>query len=767
MSRRDEPKVIVMPVAEQPALRVIMRGLRDIMGVADDGQVRLDKIVHLIAGVMVADVCSIYLKRQDSSLELFATQGLMPEAVHNTRLKRGEGLVGRCVEQRQVFNEPEAAHHPAYSYRPETGEEKYHSLLAVPIVRDGMAMGVLVIQNIAPKEYSEEDVEVLEATAMVVAEHLVSGAVANAGTAIENERTGPIRVKGEPISDGIALGHIHLHEPRVVVTKLMADDPAQELRRLEKAITELRASLDDMLEQEQLSGAGEHREVLEAYRMFAHDKGWERRLREAVEGGLTAEAGVDRIQNSMRARMLKQNDAYWRERQRDLDDLSDRLLRILAGHTQNGGIAVELPLDTIIVAHTMGPAELLDYDRTRLRAIVLEDSSGASHVAIVAKALGLAAVGQAKGITDRVNAGDTAVVDAETGEVHLRPSAEVIAAYSDKVRFRARRQKQYEALRDVPALTKNGQRISLNMNAGLLVDMPHLAESGADGIGLFRTELQFMLSQRFPRLDRQVQAYSAILAEARGKPVVFRALDIGGDKSLPYMKQVREENPALGWRAIRMSLDREALLRTQVRAFLRAADGGELSIMIPMVTVAREMDLVRAAIDKELARLDARGLPRPSKLRIGAMFEVPSLLFEMDALMKKVDFVSIGSNDLSQFMFAVDRGNPRVASRYDSLSVPLLRALQSIVKAGRRHKVPVTLCGEMAGRPLEAMALIGLGFRSISMSPASIGPVKTMILSLDSRRVASLLDGLLKAGAAPCDVRAELLRFAEGDSVEL
>ena len=762
MSRRDEP--IVLPPTE-PALRIIMRRLREIMAEANDGQARLDRIVKQIAGVMVADVCSIYLKRQDASLELFATHGLKAEAVHNTRLKRNEGLVGVCAETREPINEPEAASNPHFVYRPETGEELYHSLLAVPIIRGGIVMGVLVVQNQAPREYSEEDVEVLESMAMFIAEHLVSGAVANAGTAIENERQMASVIKGEAISDGIALGHIYLHDPRIVVSKMIADDPADELDRLETALGELRASLDEMLEQEQVSGAGEHREVLEAYRMFAHDKGWARRMRELVEDGLTAQGAVVRVQEAMRTRMLKQNDAYWRERQRDLDDLSDRLLRILAGQTNGSNGAHELPQDTIIVARTMGPAELLDYDQTRVRAIVLEDSSGQSHVAIVAKALGIAAVGQATGITDRVTSGDSAIVDAETGEVHLRPSAEVIAAYRDKARFRARRQKQYEALRDTPAKTKDGQRIGLHMNAGLLVDMPHLAESGADGIGLFRTELQFMLSQRFPRLDRQVQAYRAILAQAGGRPVVFRALDIGGDKTLPYLRRVEEENPALGWRAIRMSLDRPALFRTQVRAFLHAAQGAELNIMIPMVTVSREMDRVREAVDKELARLDAKGLKRPSKLRIGAMFEVPSLLFEIDELMRKVDFVSIGSNDLSQFLFAVDRGNQRVATRYDSLSPPLLRALRTIVKAGRRHKVPVTLCGEMAGRPLEAMALIGLGFRSISMAPASIGPVKTMILSLDARRVTSLLDDLLKAG---CDnIRAELLRFAEGDSVEL
>ncbi|HWK39028.1 MAG TPA: phosphoenolpyruvate--protein phosphotransferase [Hyphomicrobium sp.] len=752
-------------MTSEPALRVIMRRLREIMSEPGDGQERLDKIVKQIAGVMVAEVCSIYLKRQDGSLELFATEGLNPNAVHVVRMNRGEGLVGRCAELNITVNEPEASSHPAFSYRPETGEEIYHSLLAVPIGRSGQVLGVLVVQNRTQKEYSDEDVEVLQATAMVVAEHLVTGAVAGAGTAIELERSLSAVLQGEQMAEGIALGHIVLHEPRIVVTHLMAEDPAAELMRLEAAVAALRASLDEMFAHEHLSGAGEHRDVLEAYRMFAHDKGWERRLREAVEGGLTAEAAVERVQNSTRARMLRQNDAYWRERQRDLDDLSDRLLRILAGRITSADAPSALPPDTILVARTMGPAELLDYDRRRLRGLIVEDGSGQSHVAIVAKALGIAAVGQARGVVERVNAGDAAIVDAMTGEVHLRPSTDVISAYSDKVRFLARRQRQYRALRDVPAVTNDGVKVDLHINAGLIVDMPHLQDSGADGVGLFRTELLFMLSNTLPKVQRQADSYSAILARADGKPVVFRTLDIGGDKVLHYLRQPKEENPAMGWRAVRMGLDRPALLRTQVRALLRAAAGQELRVMIPMVSMAREMDLVRALIDKERAIMDAKGHEAPKKVLVGAMIEVPCLLFELDALMPKVDFVSVGSNDLMQFMYAADRTNARVGSRYDSLSPAPLRALRSLVQSAKRHGVPVTLCGEMAGRPIEAMALIALGFRSLSMAPASIGPVKSMILGLDTGRAAKLVDELVENGTA--NIREQLDCLAKSEGIDV
>lgn len=758
--RSDEPEIS----ASEPALRIIMRRLRQIMAEAGDGQSRLDKIVRHVAGVMVAEVCSIYLKRRDGSLELFATEGLNPAAVHTTRLKRNEGLVGRCAELGTPVNEPDAQHHPAFSYRPETGEEIYHSLLAVPILRSGQMLGVLVIQNHAFREYSDDDVETLQATAMVVAEHLVSGAVANAEADAEISRSLAATISGEILSEGIALGHVVLHEPRIVVTKFTADDPVAELKRLESAITELRAALDEMLEQEQLATDGDHRDVLEAYRMFAHDRGWERRLREAVQSGLTADAAVESVKNRSRARMLRNADPYWQERQRDFDDLSDRMLRILAGRSSSEHLPVDMPADTILIARTMGPAELLDYDPKKLRGLVVEDGSAQSHVAVVAKALGIPALGQAEGVVEHVGPGDAAIIDAETGEVYLRPLPDVISAFSDKVRFRARRQKKYGALRDVPATTKDGQRVELNINAGLVYDMEHLEESGADGVGLFRTELQFMVSRTLPRLERQAQSYRQVIEAAGGKPIVFRALDIGGDKMLPYLHKVKEENPALGWRAIRMSLDRKALLRTQLRALFRATAGGELRLMIPMVSTAAEMVRVKELFDAELGLIRRKGMPCPERVRLGAMFEVPSLLFELDDLFRLVDFVSIGSNDLMQFLFAADRTNAKVASRYDVLSVAPLRALRQVLQAGRRHNVPVTVCGEIAGRPIEAMALIGLGFRSISMAPAAVGAVKSMILSLDASEIEREMERLLAQGEK--DMRRALLRFARHAGVD-
>ena len=742
-----------------------MRRLRDIMANPGDGQERLDKIVRQIAGVMVAEVCSIYLKRRDGSLELYATEGLKSDAVHATRLNRNEGLVGRCAEQAIPINEPDAQAHPAFSYRPETGEEAYHSMLAVPVTRGGKVIGVLVVQNHTRRDYGDEDIEVLQATAMVVAELLASGGVAGSEADIELSRAVSAVIRGQSLAEGVALGHAVLHEPRIVVTTLLAEDPAYELSRLEDALQRLSESIDDMLTHDRLSAAGEHRDVLEAYRMFSQDRGWHHRLRGAVRDGLTADAAVERVQNSTRARMLRQMDPFWAERLRDLDDLSDRLLRILAGRAGNHADRENMPDDTILVARTMGPAELLDYDRNKLRGLVVEDGSPQSHVAIVAKALGIAAVGQASRVVEHVVDGDAIIIDADGNSVHLRPTSDVIASFQDKVRFRAKRQQRFHKLRGLPAVTLEGTRIAMLQNAGMLVDLPHLDESGAEGIGLFRTELQFMLSQRMPRLDRQTEAYSAVLEKAGGMPVTFRTLDIGGDKVLPYLKRVPEENPAMGWRALRMSLDRPALFRTQIRALIRAHEGRSMSVMVPMLTTASEMDAVRELVGLELQHARRHGRPLPAALSIGAMLEVPSLLFELDEVVKRTDFLSVGSNDLLQFLFAADRTSPQLSRRFDALGHAPIRALSGVFKAAAKAGTTVNVCGEMAGRPIEAMALVGMGCRSLSMAAASIGPVKAMVRSLPLGELQPLLPQWI---ADPeIDIRAELEAFARAHEVEL
>ena len=737
--------------------RLLLRRLREIMAEQTSAQMRLDKLVSVIASNMVAEVCSIYLRRAGKVLELFATEGLNRAAVHSTRLKEGEGLVGLVSETAEAVNLSDAPSDPHFSYRPETGEDPYKAFLGVPIVRGGQVFGVLTVQNKAERSYAEEEVEALQTVAMVLAEAVAQGGFFNVAELDEPELRidRPGKFVGEGLSEGVAVGRVVLHEPRVKVERMIADNPVDELRRLEAAIGGLRESVDQMLSSSELDLTGEGREVIEAYRLFAYDQGWRQRMRDAVRTGLTAEAAVERVQDETRLRVQRLGDPILRERAHDFDDLARRLLRHLTGEDVADR---SLPQNAVLIARGMGPAELLDYGRDKLVALVLEEAAVTSHVAIVARSMGLPMVASLDGIADNARAGDLIAVDGEMGEAHLRPASEIVKAFEDKRALRAQAQARFAAVRDLPAVTRDGVPIKMMMNAGLEFDMPHLAQSGADGIGLFRTELQFMIGETMPRLTDQAAFYKKILDAAGDKPVVFRTLDLGGDKVLPYARWEREENPALGWRAIRIALDRPALLRYQVRALLTASAGRTLRILLPMVSDVDEFNRARALVDRELERARLLNLVRPTQVLVGAMLEVPALAFMLPQLMRSADFVSIGSNDLLSLAFAVDRTNPRVARRYDNLNPASLTLIRLIVQSAAENSGDLSLCGEMAGRPLDAMALLGLGIRTLSMQPGQIGPIKMMIRSLHLGEVSAFVDRL--CGRTDHSLRTRLSAFA-------
>jgi len=697
-------------------------------------------VVRIIAGSMVAEVCSIYLRRGEGNLELFATEGLSPEAVHVTTLKPGEGLVGEVMRLARPVNLSDAPNHPAFAYRPETGEDPFHAFLGVPLLRGGRPIGVLVVQNRTERNYGEDEVEDLQIIAMVLAEMVAGERVESALKGVEIAPHKPERIKGARLAEGLAYGVAVLHERPVAAAELLSEDPVAEEARLQTAVGALQIQIDSMMEgQHGLVGASF--DVLETYRMFAHDRGWNRSLEEAVRDGMTAEAAVERVRSEHRARLAQARDPYLRERLHDLEDLNDRLLRHLQG---DGAHARILPDNAILIARNLGPADLLEYDRKKLRGILLEEGSGAAHAAIIARALDIPCVGRLTGLRDQVSEGDPVIVDAESGEAYLRPRNDVIAAVKSRMEVRDQRKAEFLKLRETPAFTRDGARITLLMNAGLDIDLELLTEAGAEGIGLFRTEFQFMVAEELPRFNAQTALYRRVLDAAGDRPVTFRTLDLGGDKILPYMEAEREDNPALGWRAVRMGLDRPALLKLQLRALIAAARGRHLRIMFPLIANVQEFREARTLVDQEVAWAERRGRPAPSRLDVGAMIEAPSLLWHLDALLPRVDFVSIGTNDLMQYMFAADRGNPRVSERYDPLSPPFLRALKTIQDACVSSGTPVSVCGEIAGRPLEAFALVALGFERLSMPPAGVGPVKRMILGCDReaarRGVVSLLE---------------------------
>lgn len=744
-----------MPERTESESRKLLGRLRDTLAEDSAGQTRLDRITHIIADSMQSEVCSIYLFRDADTLELCATEGLKPEAVHQTRMRLGEGLVGRVAKNARAINTANAPQEKGFRFMPETGEEIYSSFLGVPIQRLGERLGVLVVQSKVARSFSDDEVYALEVVAMVLAEMTELGAFIGEGAALSALHKQPQMFRGSIGQEGAAEGHVYLHEPRVVVTNPIADDPHAELRRLDDAVRELRGVVDHMVSHVK-NGNREQDEVLETYRMFANSRSWLRRMQEDISRGLSAEAAVEKEQSSARARMEEVADAYLRERLHDLDDLSNRLLRILTG--QGADTGAEMPENPILLARNIGPGELLEYGR-KLKGIVLEEGSVGSHAAIVARALAIPLVIQAPKILTQALNGDHILVDGEQGIVHLRPEETVVRAFREKIAMLEQAQERYVGIREKPAETLDGKLVALTMNAGLMADLPSLEGSGAEGVGLFRTELQFLVRSTVPKRGELAALYSRVLDAAKGRRVVFRTLDIGSDKVLPYMKRPEEPNPALGWRAIRVGLDKPGVMRMQLQALVRAANGRPLSVMFPFVAQFEEFKGARQLMLDTLEHEDKLGHVMPESYEIGAMLETPSLAFAPQQFFEMADFISIGGNDLKQFFFAADRENELVRKRYDTLNVSYLGFLEMIVGRCDDTRTPLSFCGEDAGRPLEALCFAAIGMRALSMRPASIGPVKHLLRRSNLDDAKAVIDQARKEGAQ--SVRPAMMDFLQ------
>ena len=757
---------MTMPDSLQVAgTRRLLGRVRDLMAGEGSAENRLDAIVRIIAAELVAEVCSVYVLRAGEVLELFATQGLKQEAIHQTRLRVGEGLVGHIAAEGVPLALSDAQSHPNFAYRPETGEEIYHSLMGVPIRRGGKVLGVLVVQNRTQRTYTQEEQETLETVSMVMAELVASGELVDPKELqqADGNATLPLRIKGIRLNGGIAIGEAVFHRPRIVVKKLVAEDVDDEVARLEKAVEAMRDGLDKMFTASDLRGRGELGDVLETYRMLAGDAGWVARITDTIrKAGLTAEGAVQRVQTQMRDRMRAVTDPYLRERLSDLEDVANRLMQHITGEV-SAAIRGDLPDNFVLVARDLGPADLLEYDRSRMTGVVLEAGSPVSHVAIIARALDLPMVGRLEGGTGGIDPGDPVIVDADSSQLFVRAGDDVMSAFRDHIAQREQQRAMYAALRGEPSVSADEVSVDLNMNAGLLLDIGQLDATGAAGVGLYRTEIPFMARPRLPDVAEQVELYGRVLDLAGDRRVVFRTLDVGGDKILPYWKGQKEENPAMGWRSIRIGLDRPGLLRQQLRALLRAAAGRKLTVMFPMVSEVAEFEAARKILQIEIDRCRKMQHELPAEIEIGVMLEVPSLAFQLDALLDRIDFLSIGSNDLLQFLFAVDRGNARLSDRYDALSPAALSFLHTVVGKCDSAGVRCTLCGEMGGAPLEAMALIGIGFRSLSMSPPSIGPVKAMLRTLPVARTEAFILPLLSS--PDHSLREQLRAFAADHGV--
>ena len=710
----------------------------------------LDALTELVAAELVAEVCSVYALRPGDLLELTATFGLNREAVGRTRLRVGEGIVGITAATGTLQNLPDAQNHPAFAYRPETGEEPYASLLAVPVRRGGRTLGVVVVQNRAPRQYGADECEVIETVAMLLAEALAGmGAVDGADQGLA--ATLPRRFAADALAPGIAIGPVVLHGMGAPLRRLLAEDPAAELVRLNAAAATMRQSLEDLIETRLPDGEGP-RAVLDATRLVSRDGGWMRRVREAIGTGLSAEAAVMRVTNEVRDRMRRIADPYLRERLADLEDLASRLLVALDGGSGSEPVAA----GSILVTRRLGPAQLLEWHARGIGGVVIEEGSAGGHAAILARALGLPAVGGARGSMDAAEDGDTAVLDADEGQLILRPDSEVRAAYARALQARQAIEAGYAALRHLPQRTADGVPLHLMLNVGLAFEMEQLERTGAGGVGLFRTEIAMLARGSIADGAEQAAIYGRVLDAAGERPVRFRTLDLGGDKLLPDADRPEEENPAMGWRSLRIGLDRPALLRRQLRALLLAAGGRPLSVMFPMVATMAEFRAARSLLFTEAARVR----PSPSRLEVGSMIEVPSLLFQLPALMAEADFVSIGTNDLMQFMFAADRSTPALANRYDLLSSPVLDVLERIRTEADAAQVELSVCGEHASRPLEALVLAALGITTLSMPAASLLRIKAMMARVDLSELRGFIAALRRNDHGAASLREPIATWA-------
>jgi phosphotransferase system, enzyme I, PtsP len=758
-----------MPVSAAASAREILTRLHDVMASRNPAQSKLNSVVNIIGEALSSEVCSIYLLRE-GLLELYATRGLAQEAVHVTKLALGEGLVGTIAQNVETLNLDEAEMHPAFAYRPETGEEAFHSFAGVPIIRRERSVGVLAVQHAESRRYASEEIEALQTVAMVLSELIANADLidpASAGGSTRLQSTAPELGHGFKLVDGMAAGVAVFHQPRIVIEHTVAEDTEAERHRVYAAFDKMREQIDRMASQAEFGGGGEQDEILATYKMFAYDEGWSRRINEAIDSGLTAEAAIERVQQRTRQRMREIDDPLLRDRMHDLEDLANRLLRIVSGQL---GTAAQMGLrqDSILIAKNLGPAELLEYDRRRLKGVVLEEGSLTAHVTIVARAMGVPVLGRVRNIRQLIAEGDMMLLDTSEESLFVRPTQAMLEAFEAKLELSQKRRAAFAQMRNVAPVTADGHRVAVMINAGLRDDMAALDLTGADGIGLFRTEFQFLVSATLPQREMQRRLYKDVLDSAGDRPVTFRTVDIGGDKALPYLnhdEDGEEENPAMGWRALRLALDRDGLMKAQARALIEAGAGRTLNIMFPMVSEPWEFDAARELFEAQRTWLAARGRKMPTEIRYGAMLEVPALAEVLDLLLPRLDFLSIGTNDLTQFLFAADRAHPKLALRYDWLSPSILRFLKRVADQCAGAGVPVGVCGEMGGRPLEALALLGLGIDRLSITPAAIGPIKAMVRSIDRGALIEAMGAMLADPGR--SLRDRLEAWASEHSVEL
>ena len=744
----------------------ILKLIRHVMEGDDSIPLKLEKVMTIVATNIHADVAACYIPVEDDYIELFASYGFKTSAVHKVSLRLGEGVVGEVAKTKRSFSiADDFRKHPKFSYKQELDEEVYKSFLGVPVVRWNRCLGVLTLQHKKKHEYSPLEIEIMETIAMVLIEVFSSDEMSEYKKTLIKSRglTDRERIKGISLSKGHGLGNAIVHKRQRAVSKIFAEDKEQELKRLRMAHSQMNKDLDEKFTTTKL-GIGEHSDILDAYKMFAKDKGWYKKISDNIESGLTAEAAVERAYEDMWNRLSNTQDSYLKERLHDLRDVADRLQSYISGDFVLEKESIESD-NIIIVAQTMGPADLMDYDHKKIRGLVIEDGTPTMHVAIVAKALNIPVIAKTRGLFEEIKTGELLAIDGDDGYVYINPGQSVQGKIKAKIAEKEKLIQRLAELKKLPSKTIDGTKVGLFINVGLSFDIDYIETTNCDGVGLYRTEIPFMASDVMPDVERQTNYYKELMDRAGDKKVIFRSLDVGSDKLLPYWTSIGEENPAIGWRSIRITLDRRAILRKQLRAFIRATADKELNVMFPMISDLSEFEDAKETLMIELEKEKRKNNPVPKKVNVGLMVEVPSVVFHLDQILPIADFISIGTNDLAQFMFASDRGNPKLSDRYDVLSAPFLRIMEDIITKANKAGVYCSVCGEMASNPIEALALLGLGYRNLSSSGASFGRIKSMVRSANVEEVSEYVKSLLKSYQRT--LRPQLMAYAYDHGIEI
>ncbi len=741
----------------------VLEDIGTIIATSHDLQDTLESIVRVVAERMQTEVCSLYIyDPRAHELTLWATEGLTRASVGKVRMRIDEGLSGLVFERREPVMVVDALAHPRYKYFPETGEERYHSFLGVPVIERKKAVGVLVVQTLRRRRFGADELRLLKAIAAQVGGIIGQARLSETLKTKEEERVeyrqrmmeaiGRLRayeekegaepektedrlrvarLVGMGAAPGFGMGTAHVLRPTVSfehVEELRNEDPAVEWERFQKALGQSIAEVDRLKSRMSERMPDLDATLFDAHRMMLEDKSFIERVRAFVEEGFAAETALQFTVEEYVAAFGKMSDRYLRERATDVRDIGHRLLRNLLGVEE---FSHRLPQEGILVADELTLSDLAAIEPERLRGIALATGGVTSHASILARSFEIPTVVGVDHLLEAVQEGVFVIVDGNSGAVYVQPSKDVIGEYERLDREYRAFNRELEALHDLPAETRDGHRVILDANIGLMGDLTFAHRHGAEGVGLYRTEFPFLTYRDFPDEDEQVALYQKVIEQTHSKRVTIRSLDLGADKYPSYLRLAKEENPFLGWRSIRISLDMPDLFKVQLRAILRASVHGSVKLLFPMISSVQEVWRAREILDEARDELRHEGVAFDEEMPVGIMIEVPSAVFQAEELIREVDFFSLGTNDLIQYLLAVDRNNRKVASLYEPLHPAVLRAIAAATAAARAADKPISICGEMASDPISALVLIGLGIEQFSMGSFFIPAIKRLVRSVD------------------------------------